>query len=196
MASDQALAALVGGLQTQINAAVKDALAAAAAAAQPVEEAPVEEEVPSVITVKAIDKVNIRKSASTDADALGKAEIGDTFTQLEALENGWSKIDYNGTEAYVKSEFLETVDGAAPTGDEQPADEEGDTGTDTATTATTSGKVTVKETVNIRESASETGNKLGVAYRGEQYDLIEKSGEWCKITYKDQTAYVKADFVE
>lgn len=202
VASDAALASLDSVLQEEINASVKAKLAEAAAAAQPVEEAPVEEEVPSVITVKAIDKVNVRKSPSTEADALGKAEIGATFTQLEALENGWSKIDYNGTEAYIKTEFLEVVDAAGDAGTEGTT--EGDTGTEStegtdtssATTATTSGKVTVKETVNIRESASETGNKLGVAYRGEQFDLIEKSGDWCKITYKGSEAYVKADFVE
>ncbi len=205
VASDTALATMTSGLQEKINQEVKTEMAARAAAAQPVEEAPVEEEVPSVITVKAIDKVNIRKSASTESDALGKAEIGDTFTQMETLENGWSKIDYNGTEAYIKTEFLEVVEGAPTTEGETTEGEtaagettEGEGGTDTssATTATTSGKVTVKETVNIRESASETGNRLGVAYRGEQFDLIEKSGDWCKITYKGQTAYVKADFVE
>ncbi len=205
VASDQALSTLVSGLQEQINTAVKNALAAAAAAAQPAEEeVPVEEEVPSVITVKAIDKVNVRKSASTESDALGKAEIGDTFTQLEALENGWSKIDYNGTEAFIKTEFLEVVDAAAApegetsegTTDGEGTEAAGETGNASATTATASGKVTVKETVNIRESASETGNKLGVAYRGEQFDLLEKSGDWCKITYKGSTAYVKADFVE
>ncbi len=200
VAADPALASLDSVLQEEINAAVKTKLAEAAAAAQPVEEVPVEEEVPSVITVKAIDKVNVRKSPSTEADSLGKAEIGATFTQLEALENGWSKIDYNGTEAYIKTEFLEVVETAA--GDAGTEGTEGDAGaeaagdTAAATTATTSGKVTVKETVNIRESASETGNKLGVAYRGEQFDLIEKSGDWCKITYKGSEAYVKADFVE
>ena len=124
---------------------------------------------------------------------------------METLENGWSKIDYNGTEAYIKTEFLEVVEGAPTTEGETTEGEtaagettegEGGTETSSATTATTSGKVTVKATVNIRESASETGNRLGVAYRGEQFDLIEKSGDWCKITYKGQTAYVKADFVE
>ncbi|MDO5572898.1 MAG: SH3 domain-containing protein [bacterium] len=205
VASDPALATLVAGLPDEINTAVKNALNAQAEAAQPVEETPVEE-VPSVITVKTVDKVNIRKSASTESDALGKAEIGDTFTQLEALENGWSKIDYNGTEAYIKTEFLEVVEAAggeagdAAAGDAgtdaESTDEAGATDSGSATTATTSGKITVKDTVNIRESASETGNKLGVAYRGEQFDLIEKSNGWCKIDYKGSTAYVKADFVE
>ena len=206
VASDPALATLVAGLPDEINTAVKNALNAQAEAAQPVEEETPTEDVPSEITVKTVDKVNIRKSASTESDALGKAEIGDTFTQLEVLENGWSKIDYNGTEAYIKTEFLETVEstggetGDAATGDADATTEDTDgtgaTDSDSATTATTSGKITVKDTVNIRESASETGNKLGVAYRGEQFDLIEKSNGWCKINYKGSTAYVKADFVE
>ncbi len=59
-----------------------------------------------------------------------------------------------------------------------------------------SGKVTVKENVNIRETPSETGNKLGVAFRGEQFDFVELTDGWAKIKYDGKDAYVKADFVE
>ena len=201
LASDEALKTLTAGLKDQINAEVKEKLAeAAAAAAAPVEEVVSENEAPPVTTYEATDTVNIRKSASTEADSLGKAAIGDTFTVLEELENGWSRVTYNDGEAYIKTEFLEPVEEAPADGTEGGEEAGGeDTGGEeepTATTSTTSGKVTVKETVNIRESASETGNKLGVAYRGEQFDLIEKENDWCKITYKGKTAYVKADFVE
>lgn len=202
LASDEALKTYTAGLKEKINAEVKDELAAAAAAAAaPVEEAVSENEAPATTTYKATDKVNIRKSASTEADSLGKAEIGDTFTVLEELENGWSCVSYNDDKAYIKTEFLVPVeetpsDAAGEEGEATGEEAEGGEDETPATTSTTSGKVTVKETVNIRESASETGNKLGVAYRGEQFDLIEKENDWCKINYKGKTAYVKADFVE
>ena len=54
----------------------------------------------------------------------------------------------------------------------------------------------MKENVNVREGASETAKKLGVAYRGDKFDLIEKTNGWCKIKYNGKEAYVKADFVE
>ena len=135
------------------------------------------------MTVKATDVVNIRASASTDAESLGKAQIGDTYKRYEEMENGWSKIDFNGQEAYIKSDYLEVVDdGGSSEGGE------GET--------VKGGKITIKENVNVRESPSETANKLGVAYRGDTFDLIEKSGGWCKITYNGKEAYVKADFVK
>ncbi len=202
--SDEALATLVSTMKDQINQAVKDAMAAkqqaeAEAAAAAEAEAQAAQAQAAATIVKAIDAVNIRSSASTDSEVLGKAAIGDQYTRYEEMENGWSKIDYNGQEAYVKSEYLETVGGAA----------EGDTAADGAdvntedagasnasTTTAAGGKVTVKENVNIRETASETGNKLGVAYRGEQFDLVENANGWCKIKYEGKDAFVKADFVE
>lgn len=58
------------------------------------------------------------------------------------------------------------------------------------------GTVTVLENVNIRDGASETANKVGVAYRGDKLELIERLNDWCKIQYGDMEAYVKAEFVE
>lgn len=58
-------------------------------------------------TVRCNDTVNIRESASTTANSLGVAYVGDSFTLVEELSNGWSKILYNGQEAYVKSEYLD-----------------------------------------------------------------------------------------
>lgn len=196
--SDEALAALMPTIREKINQAVKDELAAkqqaeAEAAAAAEAEAQAAAQQAAATTVRATDVVNIRASASTEGEALGKAAIGDEYTRYEEMENGWSKIDYNGQEAYIKTEYLEIVSSDAT------AAAEGDTaaeGESTGAQAATGGTITVKENVNIRETASETGNKLGVAYRGEQFELIEKANGWCKINYKGQEAYVKADFVE
>lgn len=190
---DEALAQLAATMKSQINEQVKEELAksqqaAAEAAAQAEAEAQAAAQAEAATTVQATDTVNIRASASTEADILGKSSVGDTFTRYEEMDNGWSKIDYNGTEAYIKSEYLKEV---AASGEGSPESQES-TGPSTAP----GGKITVKENVNIRETASETGNKLGVAYRGEQYELVENANGWCKIKYDGKEAYVKADFVE
>jgi hypothetical protein len=50
------------------------------------------------------ESLNIRSEASTNSESLGKADKGDVFTKLG--ENGdWTQIDYNGTTAYVKTEY-------------------------------------------------------------------------------------------
>ena len=57
-------------------------------------EAPVETKV-----MYSKSSLNIRAAASADAEKLGTFSAGDSVTVISS-ENGWSKIDYNGTEAY------------------------------------------------------------------------------------------------
>jgi uncharacterized protein YgiM (DUF1202 family) len=54
------------------------------------------------------ESLNIRSEASTNSESLGKADKGDVFTKLG--ESGdWTQIDYNGTTAYVKTEYTKEV---------------------------------------------------------------------------------------
>ncbi len=65
--------------------------------------------------------LNIRAAASADAEKLGAFSAGDSVTVISS-ENGWSKIDYNGTEAYVASDYLsDTQPTAAPAATQAPA---------------------------------------------------------------------------
>lgn len=137
-------------------------------------------ETPEVVTetVKATTTVNVRRSDSETADKLGKVTTGTTLTRLESRVNGWSKVLYEGEEGFIKSEFLEVVS------------------TDTTGNATT-GYVTVKENVNIREEASETADRVALAYQGTKLELIEHmSNGWTKINYNGEVAYVKSEYVE
>lgn len=169
---------LVARQQTELE----EAAAAEAAAQQQAKEA-------AATKVRCTsDNVNIRASASTEGDSLGKTSKGDTYTRYEAMENGWSKIDYNGTEAYIKSDYLEPI--------EETSSDESDSTEGEAKELTPGSKITVKENVNVRKSPSETGEKISTAYRGEQFELVEVTDGWCKIKYKGDEAYVKADYVE
>jgi hypothetical protein len=60
----------------------------------------------STLKGKASTKVNIRNYASTDAKVLGSFEEGDTFDIIEVQSDGWTKIMYNGSEAYVSSDYV------------------------------------------------------------------------------------------
>ena len=159
-----------------------------------------EAEDPTIVVtkVKAIDVVNIRTSDSETADKLGKAAIGDEFTLLEERGNGWSKVSYEGREAFIKSEYLEpseTVQADAGGADNEPETQPEQT--DNNESVTTTGTVTVKENVRIRAGASEKSEKLGTAYAGERLEVIMKQADgWTKIKYNGKTAYVKSDYVE
>ncbi|MGN0377282.1 MAG: SH3 domain-containing protein [Suilimivivens sp.] len=204
LADDEELNEFIAYLKEKINEEVGEILAEAEApaeseeTAEETETAENEENTDStatiVQTVRATDVVNIRTSDSETADKIDKAQVGQEFKLLEQKGNGWSKIEYNGGEAYIKSDYLEAVSEIVV---EEPADN-GNSDTQTASSNdTVSGTVTVKENVKVRKSASTDSESLGTAYVGEKLELVMKQADgWTKIKYNGQTAYVKSDYVE
>ena len=202
LAEDEELSAFLVDLTSTIGAAVGEALAKEEGS-EAVEEEPVEEEAAPALTkvtkVKTTDVVNVRSSDSETADKLGKTQTGQEFELVEQRGNGWSKIIFEGKEAYIKSDYLEAsaeeiivADNASEEGDGN-----GDSNSETAENVNVSGKVTVKENVRVRDAASEDGNKLGTVYVGDKLDFVEKmSNGWTKIKYNGKIAYVKSDYVE
>ena len=51
------------------------------------------------------DQVRVRKEPSLEADTYTLADVGETFTRI-AIEGEWSKVQYDGGEYYVFSEYL------------------------------------------------------------------------------------------
>lgn len=222
---DDELKAFLADLEKRIDASVGEALAKAEMEAQAAAEAEAalaaadstEEETegqePVIKKVRATDVVNIRSSDSETADKKGKAQIGDEFTLLEEKGNGWSRISFEGSEGYIKSEFLQTVSeepvdaggeapdietaSAAASDEGETSEAAGDTAGQAAASAAGGQTVTVIENVNVRKSASENGERLGLVYIGEKLELVMKQADgWTKIKYKGETAYVKSDYVE
>lgn len=70
---------------------------------------PPESQEPVVQKVKATaNDVNIRSSANTDSEVLGKMNLGDVFVKI-SVEGEWTKIEYNGGTGFIKNEFLADV---------------------------------------------------------------------------------------
>ena len=145
---------------------------------------------------------------------LGKAQVDQEFTVLEQKENGWSKIEYEGKDAYIKSDYLEVIS-------EEPAEADitqedntdstdnaqnttGDASTDTENTGSTASigkapgdQVKVKETVRVRKSASTESDVLGTAYVGDTFELVmEQADGWSKVKYKGSNAFIKSEYLE
>ncbi len=59
----------------------------------------------SVSQMYATDTVNIREQASKDSSILGKVQSGDEVAVL-GTEGDWSHVLVNGTDGYIKSEYL------------------------------------------------------------------------------------------
>ena len=65
-------------------------------------ESPVETFVDVVETVYAISTVNVRSGPSTDDMIVGSLNYGESVQRTGIGNKGWSRVDYNGEEAYGK----------------------------------------------------------------------------------------------
>lgn len=137
-------------------------------------EQPAEEQGPQYVTTTTT--VNVRSSDSEQADKLGKVAGGTKLQVLEQRPNGWTKVDYEGKEGYIKTEFLQLAESAAG--------------------AETIGTVTATTNINVRASASETADRLGVLSGGDSAELVGTEGDWSKIKYNGQIGYVKSEYVQ
>lgn len=167
-----------------------------------------------VTKVKATDVVNIRKSDSEQADKLDKAHVGQEFTLIEEKPNGWSEIEYNGGSAFIKSDYLEPSETVAVNGNENAeASDDGnnadaakaDTGdagetqnSESGSSTAVKGKVVINSSgVRLRKEPNTDSEIVATLYTGEKLDLIEAmSSGWSKVKYKNETAYVKSEFVK
>ena len=235
--SDEKLAELLTTMRSELQVSVGEALAtseANATASESSEEEKEEENEETAAsdkktvtthTIRATDVVNIRKSDSETADILSKTSKGDEFKQLEALANGWSKIEYNGSVAFVKTEFFEVIgeetvevdtdtdaanEGSEAASAEASTNSDKDTSTDTSKDTASSdassssakvssaatGKMQVSETVRLRQSQSTDSDVLKTIYSGSTVNVIEQySNGWAKIEYEKKTGYIKSEFL-
>ena len=185
------------GLEDELKATVGLALAEKEAENAPLEEEtePEVEEIVVVTKVKATEVVNVRSSDSIEADRIGKTTAGQILVLLEEKVNGWSKVEFEGKEGFIKSEFLEPEETMTVAADEVEASEEEESVSTASTQSTTKGTLT--DTVNVRKTAGTDGEKLGQLKAGSSVEIIEKmSNGWTKIKYNDGEAYVKSDYVE
>ena len=70
------------------------------------DEIPVEEPIASTMHGKTSTRVNIRDAASEKAKVLTTVDEGTTFDIIEIQDNGWTKILYEGSEAYISSNYV------------------------------------------------------------------------------------------
>ena len=93
------------------------------------------------------DQVRVRKEPSLEADTYALADVGETFTRI-AIEGEWSKVQYDGGEYYIFSEYLKPAD---QTTDSKPLNEQ-TIGSKPLTNQTTGSKPLTEQAANIDNS--------------------------------------------
>jgi uncharacterized protein YraI len=131
------------------------------------------------------DGLNVRSGPSTSNSILGRLSKGAKVKGT--VKNGWLKFTFDGKTAYCKAEYLEFSDS-----DEAPPSPSPSLGVPDSDTQAT--YVVGADDVNIRSGPSTSDTVLGRLSKGTILTGTVKDG-WLKFTYKDQTAYCKADYL-
>ena len=133
------------------------------------------------------ESVNMRAEASTDSERLALIYQGETVTQIQAYDNGWSQIEYNGVTGYVMTEYLEGSSASADTSGEEQS----------AGTSSESRQTRVTESVNMRAEASTDSERLALIYPGETVTQIQSyDNGWSQIEYNGMTGYILTEYLE
>jgi len=143
--------------------------------------APVAPAVPAAPLAKYQTKaaVNMRETPSVSANTVAGVPKDGIVKYLETSPDGtWSKVSFSGFVGYIKNEFLD-----APTLPNVAGLYQGEV-------------LTVTQTVNVRESMSETGKKLGTAFKGEFVTVIAGYAEgWTLVSWNGQQGYVLTSLI-
>ena len=120
--------------------------------------------------------VNIRAKASSSSEILGVAHNGDKFV-VKGKKGKWTKVSYDDDIAYIYTSYLSISEGSGDT-------PEG-----------TKAYVAHTNSVNVRAKANSSSKKLGVLKKGDEVNVIGKSGKWTKITYEGGKAWVFTEYL-
>ena len=111
--------------------------------------------------------VNVRSAASAESGVVGKIEKGAEYTVVG--KNGdWYQISYEGDKAFVSDDYFEL---------------------------TKTDAVVTENGVNVRKTPSASGQVLGGLKEGDGVVVTGQSGDWYRISFQGETAYVNKDYV-
>ena len=133
-------------------------------------------------TIYVTDNVNIRQEPSEDAERIGRADEGESFTRISTTDNGWSEIEYQGGSAYIKSDYVSTQ---APGGVNAGVNyiPEGKT-------------LTASGAYNVRASMNENAERLGTTSTGDTIKVVMSYEEgWTKVEWNDKSGYIRTDLL-
>ena len=131
------------------------------------------------IKVVKTDGLNVRKGPSTSYESIGKIDKG-TSVEVISESDGWSKINYKNTTAYVATRYLDKKS----------------TNTEDTTQQYKEIKVVNTDGLNVRTGPSTSYESIGKIDKGTSVEVISESDGWSKINYKNTTAYVATRYLD
>lgn len=146
--------------------------------------------------VTAKDVVNLRSLPSTthaDSQVLAQLKKGEIAQRVGISENGWSKLEFNGTVCYAISSYLTT--------DINSATEKPDPNTITTPFTAVNEQVTAKDAVNLRSMPSTTNENAVVVAQLKHGQIVTRTGintdvGWSRVVYEGQVLYCISSYLQ
>jgi N-acetylmuramoyl-L-alanine amidase len=130
--------------------------------------------------ISQVDALNLRAEASLSSAVFTKISSGTEMKYIRQ-EQDWIQVQYEDYSGWVFADYVtmkeETILNESPSTDEKATDEkqtEIDPNTFTVNVST----------VNIRKKADLTAKKIGVATKGQHFNVISRSHNWVEIEYE------------
>lgn len=141
-------------------------------------------------------EVNLRKLPSVDhpdATVIAKLKNGDVAQRIGVSDNGWSKLEYNGTVCYAVTSYLIEVDAS-------PASYEAEDTEIKTEFETVHESVTAKDVVNLRTLPSTEHPDVKVVAQLKNGEVIIRTGinqdlGWSRVEYNGQTLYCVSSYL-
>lgn len=142
------------------------------------------------------DKVNLRKSASTDSESRGQVKKGTNLTYSAIVTVGdvkWYKVKYNGNTCYIMAKYCKTVSAKKAA---KETYKDASIPADPSSTA-----LTTKAKVILRASASAEGKQLAVLTNKNTLCTLTGTTKkadgyvWYKVKADGKTGYVRGDLL-
>ena len=121
--------------------------------------------------------VRMRSSASTSSSILGTYNSGTTMT-VTGVSGAWYKVDYNGTDGYVYSNYL-SLSGVTSSGGSASGSNGSVKGSD----------------VRMRSGPGTNYSILGTYQNGTALTVTGTENGWSKVTIGGTSGYIRSDYV-
>ncbi|WP_455543308.1 SH3 domain-containing protein [Intestinibacter sp.] len=129
----------------------------------------------------------VRSGASTSYKILGTVTKGKKV-EIQATENGWHKIEYNGNDGWVSGKYISTSGSTSTEGTTSGSTSNG------TTTTTKTGTITTSS-LNVRSGAGTSYSILGALAKGKTVTIYGESNGWYKISYNGGYGWVSKTYV-
>ncbi|MGL5312829.1 MAG: SH3 domain-containing protein [Peptostreptococcaceae bacterium] len=143
-------------------------------------------------------KLNVRSGPSTRNKVVGSLRRNNSVT-ITSSSNGWHKINLNGKEAYVSSQYIKTDNSVV---NNEPSSVVSDTSTNTAsdtnfTVSETSftGVITTSK-LNVRSGPSTKYGVIGSLRRNNSVNVTGSSNGWYRVNVNGREGYISGQYVK